>query len=278
MTTPAKEPPLPEGLKHSEQGGVATLTLSRPERLNALTFAIYEGLRDRFAWLAHRDDLHAIILTGEGRGFCTGGDVEDIIGRLVKMDARQLRDFTKLTCDVVQNMRAAPQPIVAALNGTVAGAGAALTVASDLRVATPEAKIAFLFVKAGLSGADMGACHLLPRLVGLGRATEWLMLGDFVSPEEALRAGLYNRVVPKERLMEEARALAKALGERPVTGISVTKETLNAQMDMSIEESLAWDAKVQAELMLHPDFLEAYKAFTGKRPASYERLRKPLKY
>ncbi|HEV8361439.1 MAG TPA: enoyl-CoA hydratase-related protein, partial [Candidatus Thermoplasmatota archaeon] len=188
-----KEPPLPEGLKYSEEAGIATLTLSRPERLNALTFAIYEGLRDRFAALAHRDDLHAVILTGEGRGFCTGGDVEDIIGRLVKMDPRQLRDFTTLTCDVVGNMRAAPQPIIAALNGTVAGAGSALTVASDFRIATPEAKIAFLFVKAGLSGADMGACHLLPRIVGFGRATELLMLGDFLPAEEAQRIGLYNR-------------------------------------------------------------------------------------
>lgn len=273
-----KEPPLPEGLRYAEEDGIATLTLSRPDRLNALTFAIYEHLRDRFAWLAHREDIHAVILTGEGRGFCTGGDVEDIIGRLLKMDARQLQDFTKLTCDVVQNMRAAPQPIVAALNGTVAGAGSALAVASDVRIATPEAKIAFLFVKAGLSGADMGACHLLPRIVGFGRATEMLMLGDFTTAEEAHRIGLYNRIVPKERLMDEARAVAKALGERPVTGIAVTKDTLNKQLDMSLEEALAWDAKVQAELMLHPDFLEAYHAFTAKRPAKFDRSRRALKY
>lgn len=276
--TAKKDLPAVDGLRYEEHGAVATLTLSRPDRLNALTFAIYEGLRDRFAALRHRDDIHSVILTGEGRGFCTGGDVEDIIGRLVKMDARQLHDFTRLTCDVVQNMRAAPQPIVAALNGTVAGAGAALTIASDLRIAVPEAKIAFLFVKAGLSGADMGAAHLLPRLVGLGRATEWLMLGDFVSAEEAHRTGLYNRIVPKERLMDEARAVAKALGERPITGITVTKETLNAQLDMSLEEALAWDTKVQAELMLHPDFMEAYHAFTQKRPAKYHPKRSPLKY
>lgn len=272
-----KQPALPEGLRYHEQDGVATLTLSRPDRLNALTFAIYEALRDHFAWLATRDDVLSVILTGEGRGFCTGGDVEDIIGRLVKMDAAQLHQFTKLTCDVVGNMRAAPQPIIAALNGTVAGAGSALTVAADFRIATPEAKIAFLFVKAGLSGADMGAAHLLPRIVGLGRATEMLMLGDFTSAEEAHRIGLYNRIVPKEKLMDEARAVAKALGERPQTGLAVTKDTLNQQMDMGIHEALAADAKVQAELMLHPDFMEAYRAFTGKRPAKFERTRRKLK-
>jgi enoyl-CoA hydratase/carnithine racemase len=277
VTRTAEPPPLPEGLRYHEEDGLATFTLSRPERLNALTFALYEGLRDHFAALRRRDDVRAVVLTGEGRGFCTGGDVEDIIGRLLKMDARQLQEFTRLTCDVVANMRAAPQPIIAALNGTVAGAGAALTVASDLRVATPEAKIAFLFVKAGLSGADMGACHLLPRLVGLGRATEWLMLGDFVSPEEALRAGLYNRVVPREQLLDAARGLAKALGERPVTGLAVTKQALQAQLAMGLEEALAWDARVQAQCMLHPDFLEAYRAFTEKRPARFERLRKPLR-
>jgi enoyl-CoA hydratase/carnithine racemase len=200
--------------------------------------------------------------------------VEDIIGRLLKMDARQLQEFTKLTCDVVANMRTAPQPIIAALNGTVAGAGAALTVASDFRVATPEAKIAFLFVKAGLSGADMGACLLLPRLVGVGRATEMLMLGDFTSAEEAQRIGLYNRIVPRDRLMDEARALAKALSERPVTGLAVTKDTLNRQAAMDIQQALAWDAAVQAKLMQHPDFLEAYHAFTQKRSARFERQRR----
>jgi enoyl-CoA hydratase/carnithine racemase len=270
----AKEPPLPEGLRYAEDGGVATLTLARPERLNALTFAIYEGLRDRFAWLAQRQDLHAVILTGEGRGFCTGGDVEAIIGRLLEMDEGQLRGFTKLTCDVVANLRACPQPVIAALNGTVAGAGAALTVASDLRVAVPEAKIAFLFVKAGLSGADMGACWLLPRIVGLGRATELLMLGDFVTAEQALAMGLYSRVVPRERLMEEARALARQLSERPLTGLAVTKGALHQQHAMSLDEALAWDASVQAELMQHPDFQEAYEAFVAKRPARYERTRR----
>jgi enoyl-CoA hydratase/carnithine racemase len=269
-------PPLPPGLRREEQDGIVTFTLSRPERLNALTFAVYEGLRDHFAELQRRDDVHAVVLTGEGRGFCTGGDVEDIIGRLLKMSPAELLTFTRLTCDVVQNMRACPQPVVAALNGTVAGAGAALTVASDIRVACPEAKIAFLFVKAGLSAADMGACLLLPRIVGFGRATEMLMLGDFTSAEEAHRIGLYNRLVPKERLLEEAQGVARALAQRPVTGLAVTKDTLNAQLDMGLEEALAWDARVQALCMLHPDFLEAYKAFTEKRPAQYAKQRRRI--
>lgn len=260
---------LPEGLRYHEENRVATITLARPDRLNALTFGIYEALRDGFAALAKRDDLHAIVLTGEGRAFSSGGDVEDIIGKLLKMDDRELLAFTKLTCDVVANMRAAPQPIVAALNGTVAGAGAALAVASDFRVACPEAKIAFLFVKAGLSAADMGACHLLPRLVGFGRATELLFLGDFIGADEAHRIGLYNRVVPREALLAEAAALARKLSERPREGLAVSKDTLNRQLSMSLDEALAWDARVQAACMEHPDFMEAYRAFTEKRPAAF---------
>ena len=260
---------LPHGLRYEESGKVATITLSRPERLNALTFDIYGALRDLFAELAGRVDLHAIVLTGEGRGFCSGGDVEDIIGKLLDMDDKELLEFTTMTCDVIRNMRACPQPIVAALNGTVAGAGSALALASDFRLAAPEAKVAFLFVKAGLSAADMGACLLLPRIVGLGRATELLMLGDAIPAEEAHRIGLYNRIVPRESLLAEARALATRLANGPGMGIAVSKETLNAQMSMSLADALAWDAKVQAECMLSPDFREAYEAFRDKRPAKY---------
>ncbi|HVL87438.1 MAG TPA: enoyl-CoA hydratase family protein [Candidatus Thermoplasmatota archaeon] len=264
----------PAGLRYHEQDGIATFTLSRPERLNALTFEIYEGLRDNFAALAERPDLGAVVLTGEGRGFCSGGDVEDIIGRLLARSPEELHDFTRLTCDVVANMRACPQPIVAALNGTVAGAGAALAVASDFRLATPNARIAFLFVKAGLSAADMGACHRLPRLVGLGRATELLLLGDFVSPEEAQRIGLYHRVVAAERLQEEARALAHRLAEGPRQGLAISKRTLDEQASATLAEALAWDAKVQAQCMLSPDFREAYEAFRQKRPPRYAHARR----
>ncbi|HET6403289.1 MAG TPA: enoyl-CoA hydratase family protein [Candidatus Thermoplasmatota archaeon] len=258
-----------EGLRYQEDGKVATITLSRPDRLNALTFDIYAELRDTFARLRHNANVQAVVLTGEGRGFCSGGDVEDIIGHLLKMEPAQLLAFTTMTCDVVANMRACPQPIVAALNGTVAGAGSALALASDFRLAAPEAKIAFLFVKAGLSAADMGACHLLPRIVGLGRATELLMLGDFIGADEAHRIGLYNRIVPRESLLAEARALAERLASGPGVGIAVSKETLNAQLDMSIADALRWDAHVQAQCMLSPDFREAYEAFRDKRPAKY---------
>lgn len=260
---------LPHGLRYEENGRVATITLSRPERLNALTFDIYGALRDLFAQLRDRADLHAIVLTGEGRGFCSGGDVEDIIGKLLDMDDKQLLEFTTMTCDVIRNMRACPQPIVAALNGTVAGAGSALALASDFRLAAPEAKVAFLFVKAGLSAADMGACLLLPRIVGLGRATELLMLGDAIPAEEAHRIGLYHRIVPREKLMDEARALAERLAAGPALGLAVTKETLDAQLSMTLSEALAWDARIQAMCMTSPDFREAYLAFTEKRPPRY---------
>ncbi|HLF06845.1 MAG TPA: enoyl-CoA hydratase family protein [Thermoplasmata archaeon] len=260
---------LPDGLVYEEEPRVGVITLSRPQKLNALTFEMYRALRDIFAALRERRHLRAVLLTGEGRGFCSGGDVDDIIGELLKRDPEGLRNFTRLTCDVVANMRACPQPIVAALNGTVAGAGAALALASDLRIASPEAKISFLFVRAGLSGADMAAGWLLPRLVGLGRATELLMLGDTISAEEAQRIGLYNHVVPANKLQEVARALANRLADGPSKGIAVTKETLDRQLSMSLAEALEWDARVQAECMQHPDFREAYDAFVGKRKPKF---------
>lgn len=265
---------MPEGLRYREQGPVATLTLARPDRLNALTFGIYEGLRDVFAALRTRREVRAVILTGEGRGFCSGGDVEDIIGRLLGKNRAELGRFTKLTCDVIANMRACPQPIVAALNGVVAGAGAALAVASDVRLAAPEAKISFLFVKAGLSGADMGAALLLPRLIGLGRASELLMLGDPLPADEAHRIGLYNRIVPREQLLGEAEAIAARLAEGPTEGIPLTKWSLDRELSMTLPEALRHEAKVQADLMLHPDFREAHDAFRAKRRPEFGRARR----
>jgi len=270
--TEAAGPPMPKvpaGMRFEVDGKVATFTLARPDRLNALTFEVYAGLRDLFKWLESQAQIRAVILTGEGRGFCSGGDVEDIIGKLVGMDHDELLGFTRMTCETVLNMRACPQPIVAALNGTVAGAGAALAVGSDLRIAVPEARIAFLFVKAGLSSADMGASHLLPRLIGLGRATELLLTGDFIDAATAERWGLYNRVVPKERLMEEARQMALKIADGPAVGIPVSKHTIDREFSMSITEALDHDAKVQADLALHPDFKEAYRAFKEKRPAKF---------
>lgn len=253
------------GFQLDERAGVAHITLDRPEALNALTFEMYRALTDTFRALATRDSVRAVVITGRGRAFCTGGDVRDIIGPLLEMDRPALHAFTRLTCDLIAAMRALPKPIVAALNGPVAGAGAVIALASDLRVAAESAKIAFLFVKVGLAGADMGAAWLLPRVVGFGRASELLMTGDFVDAAEAHRLGLYNRVVPAERLPTEALALAARLARGPAAGLAATKEALNREQHMTLEDALAYEAQVQAELMRGPDFREGHRAFVEKR-------------
>jgi len=255
----------PQSFQYAEQAGVATITLDRPDALNALTFEVYGELLELFRALRERHELRAVVLTGRGRAFCTGGDVKQIIGGLVQRDEDALLEFTRMTCDVVHAMRALPRPIVASLNGTVAGAGAALALASDLRVAADSAKIAFLFVKVGLSGADMGAAHLLPRLVGLGRATELLMTGDFIDATEAQRIGLYNRVVPAERLADETAALVGRLIRGPAAGLAATKEALNREMHMDLDAALDHEARIQAVLMRSEDFREGYSAFLEKR-------------
>lgn len=260
---------LPGGIAYETKGSVATVRLDRPDRLNALTFDVYEALRDIFHGFSQDKAVRSVVLTGTGRGFCSGGDVEDIIGPLLEMDQDELETFTTLTCDVVRYMRACPQPIVAALNGTVAGAGAALAIASDMRVAAPTATISFLFTKTGLSGADMGACHILPRLVGLSHASELLLLGDPLEANRAHEIGLYNRLVDEEALMGTAHGIAQALAKGPREGMAVTKETLDEQSGMNLAEALTWDAHVQAECMLHPDFHEAYEAFTEKRAPDF---------
>lgn len=254
---------------HEQVGPVVHLTLSRPETLNSLTFEVYRELTDTFRALGGRKDVRAVVLTGKGRAFCTGGDVKDIIGELLHRDAQGLLEFTRLTCDLIAAMRALPQPIVASLNGTVAGAGAALALASDFRVAADTAKIAFLFVKVGLAGADMGAAYLLPRVVGLGRATEMLMTGEFVEAAEAQRIGLYHRVVPGVRLAEETQALVDTLVRGPAAGLAATKAALNREMHMDVWEALDYEAAVQAELMTGPDFKEGFAAFMAKRPPRF---------
>jgi len=255
---------------YEEAGAVATLTLDRPEALNALTFEVYRELTGTLRALAGRGDVRVVVLTGRGRAFCTGGDVKEIIGELLKYDRDRLAAFTRLTCDLIRAMRALPQPIIASLNGTVAGAGAAIALAADLRLAADTARIAFLFVKVGLSGADMGAAHLLPRVVGLGRATEMLMTGEFVDAAEALRIGLYNRVVSPERLAAETAAMAARLARGPAAGLAATKDALNREMHMSLEAALDHEAAVQAELMQRPDFHEGFAAFMGKRPPRFD--------
>ena len=248
-----------------------TLTLDRPERLNALTFAVYHELTDTFRRLKGRGDVRAVVITGAGRGFCSGGDVNDIIGALFERDAAGLLDFTRMTCDLVAAMRELDAPIVASLNGTVAGAGAVIAMASDFRIASTAAKIAFLFVKVGLSGADMGSCHLLSRIVGLGRATEMLMLGDFVTADDALRYGLYNRVVAPGELADSTRELAERLAAGPGFSIAMTKQMLNRELSVGLTEALEMEAQAQAICMGHPDYREAYEAFVEKRPPRFNR-------
>jgi enoyl-CoA hydratase/carnithine racemase len=249
--------------------GVAMITLNRPDRLNALTFQVYGELRDTFAALDGEPGVRAIVLTGSGRGFCSGGDVEDIIGALFSRDAAGLREFTRMTCDVIANIRTCRRPVIAALNGTVAGAGAVIASACDFRIAAETAKIAFLFVRVGLSGADMGASWLLPRLVGLGRATELLMTGDFIDARRAQEIGLYQRVVPPDRVLAEATELAERLARGPSPALAVTKHALDYESDLTLAQVLAYEADVQAELMAHPNFREAFEAFREKRDPKF---------
>ncbi len=251
--------------EHDLESAVATITLNRPERLNALTFEVYEELRDAFRTLDRERGVRAVVLTGAGKGFCSGGDVEEIIGPLLEADAGGLLRFTRLTCDLVLAIRCCRRPVVAALNGTVAGAGAVIATACDLRVAADSARIAFLFTKVGLSGADMGAAWLLPRIVGLGIASELLMTGEFVTPEEAFRIGLYNRVVPQGQLADAARALAKRLARGPSEALGVTKESLDREASLDLPSALEAEARAQARCMQSQNFREAYEAFRGKR-------------
>ena len=250
--------------------GVATITLNRPERLNALTFEVYRELTDTFAALRTETDVRVVVITGAGRAFCSGGDVHDIIGELFKRNMEGLLEFTRMTCELVRNIRALRKPVIAGLNGTTAGAGACIALASDLRVASEAAKIAFLFVKVGLSGADMGAAYLLPRLVGLAKATELLYTGDFVSAQEAERMGLYNRVVPGDELAATTRELAERLAQGPAFALAKTKELLDREANLNLDTALECEAQAQAICMQHPDYREAYEAFVNKREPRFE--------
>jgi enoyl-CoA hydratase/carnithine racemase len=255
--------------EHDADTGIATVTLDRPDRLNALTFAVYDELGRTFRALDTEPDVRAIVITGAGRAFCSGGDVEDIIGKLFERDARGLLDFTRMTCELIAAMRACRRPIVGALNGTVAGAGAVMAAACDVRIASDKAKIAFLFTKVGLSGADMGIAWLLPRLVGLGRATELLMTGDFLDAHEAHRIGLYNRVVGVDAVLAEARRFAEKLAKGPAFGIEMTKSLLDREACLDFPGALILEAEAQSICMQHPDFREAYEAFVAKREPQF---------
>lgn len=249
--------------------GVATLTLNRPDRLNALTFQVYDELRRAFYALSDAQDVRVVIITGTGRGFCTGGDVEDIIGALFARDFRGLLDFTRMTCDLIRAMRTCRKPVIGALNGTVAGAGAVIATACDLRVAAESAKIAYLFTRVGLSGADMGSAWMLPRIVGMAKASELLMTGDFIGAQEAHRIGLYNRVVPDGEALTAATELARKLSRGPSFALEITKDALNREASMDLEAALEAEAQIQAALMMHPDFKESYEAFVEKREARF---------
>lgn len=249
--------------------GVGTLTFSRPGKLNALTFDVYADLRDLLDEIEHRGDVNVLVLTGEGKGFCSGGDVNEIIGALLEMGSRGLLDFTRMTGAVVERMRRLPIPIIASVNGVAAGAGAVIALASDLRIVAESATFHFLFTKVGLAGADMGSAYLLPRVVGLGRASEMLLLGDEVGAEEAAKAGLANRVVADADLAATTADLARRITTGPTVAYGATKVLLSRELDMDLGSSIELEAFTQALLMTTEDHKEFYEAFTGKRPPEW---------
>jgi enoyl-CoA hydratase/carnithine racemase len=250
------------------EDGIATVTLSRPERLNALTFDVYADLRDLLGELPHRGDARVLLLTGRGRGFCSGGDVEEIIGELQRMGAAELLEFTRMSGAVVKAMRDCPLPIVAAVNGVAAGAGSVLALASDLRLLARSAKFAFLFTRVGLAGADMGSAYLLPRLVGLGRATELLLLGDDISAERAVELGLATQAVADDELPGAAAALARRLAAGPALAYSTTKVLLTRELDTDLAGAIELEALGQALMMQSDDHREFYAAWSdGRKPA-----------
>ena len=258
--------------EHDAATSVATITLDRPERLNALTFDVYRELRETFDALDDPKEapgVRAIVLTGAGKAFCSGGDVEAIIGELFARDAKGLLEFTRVTGALIRSMIRCRRPIVGALNGTVAGAGAVIASACDVRIASETAKIAFLFTKVGLSGADMGASWLLPRIVGLGRAAELLMTGDFVDAATAERIGLYHRVVPEEACLATARDWAARLAAGPSFALEVTKKMLYREAAMDLDAALEAEVEIQSICMQDPNFREAYEAFRAKRKPSF---------
>jgi enoyl-CoA hydratase/carnithine racemase len=249
--------------------GVATLTFDRPHRLGALTFEAYADLRDVLAELPHRDDVRVVLISGRGRGFCSGGDVEEIIGALRDMDVRSRLDFTRMTGSVVRALRECPFPVIAAVNGVAAGAGAVIALAADLRLLARSASFAFLFTQVGLAGADMGSAYLLPRVVGLARATELLLLGGSVDAQRALDLGLATRVVDDDSLGDAAASLAASLAGGPALAYAATKVLLTRELDMDLAASLELDAMTQALLMRSDDHDEFYRAWSERRPPQW---------
>jgi enoyl-CoA hydratase/carnithine racemase len=264
----------PRSFGWSVEDRVATVTLDRPERKNPLTFESYRELSDTFHRLRHVEEVKAVVLTGADENFCSGGDVHEIIGPLVQMREEnrmdRLLEFTRLTGELVRTMRHCPQPIIAAVDGICAGAGAILAMASDLRFGTPRSRVAFLFTRVGLSGADMGACAILPRIIGQGRASELLYTGRFMEADEAERWGFYNRLVPPERLLGETRALAHSLAHGPTFAHAMTKNQLHQEWSLGVDEAIEAEAQAQAICMQTEDFARAFRAFAAKEKPVFE--------
>ncbi|GIK80380.1 MAG: enoyl-CoA hydratase family protein [Pseudorhodoplanes sp.] len=264
----------PKHFLWGRDGKTATITLNRPERKNPLTLESYAELRDMFRDLVYADEIKTIVLTGAGGNFCSGGDVHEIIGPLVEMqrkgDMSGLLAFTRMTGDLVKAMRACPQPIVTAIDGVCAGAGAILAMASDLRYGTARSKVAFLFVRVGLAGADMGACNILPRIIGAGRAAELLYSGRAMDGAECERWGFYNKLCEPERVVEEAQAMAKSLADGPTFAHAMTKRCIHQEWNMGIDESIEAEAQAQAICMQTKDYERAYEAFVAKGRPVFE--------
>ncbi len=267
----------PRSFRYALENGVAHITLDRPDKLNALTFGIYEELADTFATLGDMNEVRAITITGEGRAFCSGGDVEDIIGELFARDMKGLVEFTRTTGRLIANIRKARRPVVAAVNGTCVGAGAVIALACDFRIASETAKFGFIFPKVGLCGADMGSAYLLPRVVGLARASELLFFGDIIDANEACRIGLVNRVVPFEKCVQTARDWADRLATGPAFAHSMTKQMLESEHVMSLDQAIEAEAQTQAICMQHPDFRAAFEAWSAKRAVTFEGAHAPFR-
>ena len=260
----------PEHFGWAVVDGVGTITLNRPERKNPLTFESYAELRDTFHKLRFVDDVKTIVFTGEGGNFCSGGDVHEIIGPLLDMDMKELLRFTEMTGDVVKAMRTCPQPIIAAIDGICAGAGAILAMGSDLRYATADTKTAFLFTRVGLAGCDMGACSILPRIIGQGRASELLYTGRSMSGEEGYNWGFFNRLCDSDKVLEEAQEQARRLADGPTFAHGITKRQLHMEWNMSVEDAITAEAEAQAICMQTQDFQRAFDAFVAKQKPVFE--------
>ena len=250
--------------------GVATLSLNRPERKNPLTFDSYHELRNLFAALNHATDVKAVVLAGEGGNFCSGGDVHEIIGPLSKMSMLEMLEFTRMTGDLIKQMRLCPQPIIAAIDGICAGAGAMMALAADMRLGTPQAKTAFLFTRVGLAGADMGACALLPRMIGQGRASELLLTGRTMTAQEGLQWGFFNTLHEANDLLAAAQKLAHALANGPTFAHGMTKTMLHQEWAMTLDQAIEAEAQAQAICMQTQDFTRAYEAFSSKQKPVFE--------